>query len=109
MTISSLCNHRSFVADEICTELNSLNVKTILTDAKKKFTQNEVNFYSVSFAEIFLSPIIIVYENFIVSFSYFVQELITSVLNTLTRLGGGQHVGKRTGSARSRPRTPLRK
>lgn len=63
--------------DEIRTELNSLNVKSILTEAKRKFSKND--------------------------------DLITSVLNTLTRLGGGQHTGKRAGSARSRPRTPLRK
>ncbi|XP_028411067.1 serine/threonine kinase-like domain-containing protein STKLD1 isoform X2 [Dendronephthya gigantea] len=37
------------------------------------------------------------------------DDLMTSVLNTLTRLGGGQHAGKRVSSARSRPRTPLKK
>lgn len=63
--------------DDICAEMNSLDVKTILLDAKKKYFKNE--------------------------------DLITTVLNALTRLDGRKYKGKRIGSARSRPKTPLRK
>jgi hypothetical protein len=38
------CYHATkFFIDEICTELNSLNVKSILTDTKKKFSTNDVS------------------------------------------------------------------
>ena len=47
--------------DEICTELNSLDVKSILTDTKRNFSTNDVSVYHV-FVPLFFQLTVLIFR-----------------------------------------------